>query len=272
MATGVSQMLYATPNVDTTIRLVPQDIRVPFAMRGPGEAPGTFALESAMDELAYALKLDPIELRLRNFAEVDPESGNHWSSNALRECYAQGAERFGWARRTPEPRSMRDGRWLVGWGMAAASFPTVGFPAQAQATLLADGTAVVKSATADLGTGQYTVMTQVAADALGLTPDRVRFELGDTTQPMAFVAGGSSGVRSVGPAVKLAGESVHQKVLELATKDEDSPLGGYGPELIGAEAGELFVRHDPTAAKATPRSWPATVSRSCPAMAASRWR
>jgi xanthine dehydrogenase YagR molybdenum-binding subunit len=246
IAPFVTKMLYACPNLETSIRLVRLDLGVPFAMRGPGEASGLFALESALDELAYKLGLDPIELRLKNFAETDPETGSPWTSNGLRECYAQGAERFGWARRTPQPRSMRDGRWLVGMGMATASYPTVGFPAQAKATIRADGSALVQSATADIGTGQYTVMTQVAAEALGLPPDRVTFELGDTTQPFAFVAGGSSGVRSVGPAVKLASETARQKVLDLATADEESPLGGYGPELVGAEAGELFVRHDPT--------------------------
>ena len=246
MAPSVTQMLYACPNVETKVSLVPMDLGIPFAMRGPGEAPGMFALESGLDELAEKLGLDPIELRLRNFAEVDPESGHPWSSNGLRECYAQGANRFGWARRNPEPRSMRDGRWLVGYGMATASYPTVGFPAQAKATIRADGSAVVQSATADLGTGQYTVMTQVASEALGVSPDRVTFELGDTRQPFAFVAGGSSGVRSVGPAVKMAAEAARTKVAELASGDEESPLGGYDVELIGAEDGELFVRHDPS--------------------------
>src|SRR5262249_48303162 len=158
-------------------------------------------------------------------------------------CYAQGAERFGWSRRNPEPRSMREGRWLVGWGMATASYPSVGAPAAASALIQADGRAVVRSGTADLGTGQYTVMTQVAADVLGLPPDRVVFELGDTEQPYAFVAGGSSGVRSVGPAVRLAVEAARAKVVELAMHDELSPLAGYGPEAIDVEGGELFLKH-----------------------------
>jgi xanthine dehydrogenase YagR molybdenum-binding subunit len=156
---------------------------------------------------------------------------------------------------------MRDGRWLVGWGMATASYPTHGFPAEATASIRADGRAVVRSATADLGTGQYTVMTQVAADALGLPPERVAFELGDTNLPFAFVAGGSSGARSVGPAVRLAVEAACASVLELASGDEDSPLAGYGPEAVGAEDGEFFLKHGQVSARATPRSSPATGSR-----------
>jgi xanthine dehydrogenase YagR molybdenum-binding subunit len=215
-------------------------------MRAPSESTGSFALESSMDELAYELGMDPIELRLRNYADVDPESGKPWSSKALRDCYARGAERFGWARRNPEPGSMRDGRSLVGVGMATAYYPSVGMPAQASATIQAGGRAVVRSATADLGTGQYTVMTQVAADALGLPPERIRFELGDTNLPPTLLVGGSSGVRSVGPAVRAASEAAVAKVAELAFGDEDSPLAGYGPEAVGVEDGELFLRHDPT--------------------------
>jgi xanthine dehydrogenase YagR molybdenum-binding subunit len=147
---------------------------------------------------------------------------------------------------------MRDGRWLVGWGMATASFPTAGLPAEATATIRADSSAgsgqacaVVRSGTADLGTGQYTVMTQVASDPLGLPHERVSFELGDTNLPFASVAGGSSSVRSVGPAVRIAAESARAKLLQLAAGDEDSPLAGYGPEAVGAENGELFLKHAP---------------------------
>jgi xanthine dehydrogenase YagR molybdenum-binding subunit len=211
----------------------------------PALAPSSFALESALDELAYELQMDPIELRLCNYAEGDPGSGKPWSSKALRDCYTRAAERFGWAQRNPEPRSMRDGRWLVGLGMATASYPTYGFPAQARATIRADGSALVQCATADIGTGQYTVMTQVAADTLGLPPAQVTFELGDTDLPFTLAAGGSAGVRSVGPAVRLAAEGARAKVLELAAGDEDSPLAGYGPDAVGAEDGELFLKHAP---------------------------
>jgi xanthine dehydrogenase YagR molybdenum-binding subunit len=140
---------------------------------------------------------------------------------------------------------MRDGHWLVGWGMATASYPTYGMAAEAKAVIRADGRAVVRSGTADLGTGQYTVMTQVASDALGLPPERVAFELGDTNLPFAFVAGGSSGARSVGPAVRQAAYAARANVLELAVGDEESPLAGYGSEAVGAEGGELFLKHAP---------------------------
>jgi xanthine dehydrogenase YagR molybdenum-binding subunit len=244
-APGVTELLYACPNLEASVKLVDLDMGVPSAMRAPGEAPGSFALESAMDELAHRLRMDPIELRLRNFAENDPESGRPWSSNGLRECYAEGAERFGWANRNPEPHSMRDGRFLVGIGMATASHPSYAFPATAKATIRADGTALVENGTSDLGTGQYTVMTQVAAETLGLSPDRVTFALGDTRQPFSFGAGGSSGVRSTGPAVRLAAEAVRAKVLDLAVQDEESPLAGYGPEAVDVEDGELFLKHAP---------------------------
>jgi xanthine dehydrogenase YagR molybdenum-binding subunit len=242
----VTKVLYACPNLETQVRLVRLDLGAPTFMRAPGEATGSFALESAMDELACELGMDPVELRLRNYAETDPESGNPWSSKGLRACYEQGVERFGWARRNPEPRSTRDGRWLVGMGMATASYPSTSFPAQAKASILANARAVVSSATADLGTGQYTAMTQVASDALGLPTEQVTFELGDTAQPFAYVAGGSSGVRSVGPAVRLAAEAARRRLIELATRDEDSPLAGYGAEAVGAQDGELFLRHDPS--------------------------
>ena len=163
-------MLYATPNQVTTHRVVKLDLGAPTFQRAPGEAPGTFALESAMDELATSLGMDPVELRLKNYAEVDPESGKPWSSKSLRECYRIGAERFGWARRSRSPGAMRDGSVLVGYGMASATYPSYRFPASASVRLTADGSgavrALVQTASHDLGTGTYTVMTQLAADAL----------------------------------------------------------------------------------------------------------
>jgi xanthine dehydrogenase YagR molybdenum-binding subunit len=176
-------MLYACPNLETQYDLVRLNVGSPTFMRAPGETTGTFALESAMDELAVALKMDPVALRLKNYAERDPEGGKPWSSKGLRECYASAAERFGWSRRNPAPRSTRDGRWLVGWGMATATYPARRSPAGAVARMLADGRASVRAGTQEIGCGTYTVMTQIAADALGLRPDQVRFELGDTTMP-----------------------------------------------------------------------------------------
>src|SRR5213592_2355623 len=166
------------------------NVHTPTYMRAPGEVSGIFALESAMDELAVALKVDPIDLRLRNEPERDEFKNLPFSSRSTRECYRVAAERFGWSRRNPQPRSMRDGRWLVGWGLATATFPGHRMPASALARLMSDGTVLVQSGTQDLGTGTYTVMTQIAADTLGLPVERVRFELGDTAMPRAPVSGG----------------------------------------------------------------------------------
>lgn len=202
---NVTRMLYATPNQVTTHRLVKLDLGAPTFQRAPGEAPGTFALESAMDELAVKLGMDPVALRLKNYAETNPETGRPWSSKSLRECYRIGAERFGWARRSATPGAMRDGDVLVGYGMASATYPSYRMPASASVRLTADaaGTvmALVQTASQDLGTGTYTVMTQLAADALGLPPAQVRFELGDSRLPPSPVSGGSMTAASTGSAV-----------------------------------------------------------------------
>ena len=203
-STQPTRALYACPNGATTQRLVKLDLGTPTFQRAPGESTGTLAIECAMDELAYRLGIDPLELRLRNYADVEPDTGRPWSSKKLRECYEQAAKRFGWARRDPQPRSMRDGSWLVGWGMATATYPAHRMPSKASATLLANGTVVVRSGTQDIGTGTYTVMTQVAADELAIPVDLVRFELGDTRLPKAPISGGSMTVSSVGPAVQAA--------------------------------------------------------------------
>src|SRR5438045_3565892 len=173
-------MLYSSANNAVTHRLVPLNAPLPTYMRAPGEASGSFALECAMDELAAALKMDPLELRLRNYAERDPEEDKPWSSKSLKQCYQAAADRFGWGKRSPEPRSMRDGHLLIGWGMASATYPMNRRPASARAQILEDGSAVVQTASHDLGTGAYTIMTQVAADALGIPFEQVRCELGDT--------------------------------------------------------------------------------------------
>src|SRR5262249_22799434 len=179
-------------------RVVRLDLNTPCDMRAPGAAWGLFALESAMDELAWKLRLDPLELRLKNYTETDPSSGKRFSSKELRECYKQGAERFRWSRRTPQPRSMRDGEALVGWGLATGVWDANQAPAGARAVLTADGKLVVSSATADIGTGTYTIMTQIAADTLGLPMQDVTFRLGDSSLPRAPVEGGSFTAATVG--------------------------------------------------------------------------
>jgi xanthine dehydrogenase YagR molybdenum-binding subunit len=197
--------------------------------------------------------MDPVELRLRNYAEKDPSTGKPWSSKRLRECYRAAAERFGWNRRAPEPRSMRDGDTLIGWGFATATYPAHSMPASALARLLPDGTVLVQSGSQDIGTGTYTVMTQVAAESLGVPVDEVRFELGDSAMPRAPVSGGSMTAASVGPAVQSACRALREKLIALASDDASSPLAGVARERIAIRDGELlFVddlkKHEPLAA------------------------
>ena len=224
----VPQVTYSCPHRRTSYRLVEMNTNTPTPMRGPGWATGLLAQEIAMDELAVALKLDPVELRLRNYAEHDPKKDLPWSSKALRECYRLGAERFGWNRRRPEPRSLRAGRDLVGLGMATAIYPASRYPTDASVTLFADGTAVARSATTDMGPGTYTSMAQVAADALGLPPGCVRFELGDSALPKAKEHGGSTTLASVGSAVRAACEALRTQLDDLARTqgvDASDPTG-----------------------------------------------
>src|SRR5438270_12530439 len=199
-----TRFLHSCPNVYTRHRLAPLNVHTPTYMRAPGEASGVYALESAMDELAVALNVDPVELRLRNEPQQDEFKKLPFSSRSTRECYRAAAERFGWGSGNPEPRSMRDGRWLIGWGMASATYPMNYAPASATARLLPDGTAEIMSAASDMGPGTWTSMTQVAADSLGLPIERVKFMLGDTRLPRAPVHGGSMTMASVGSAVQAA--------------------------------------------------------------------
>jgi xanthine dehydrogenase YagR molybdenum-binding subunit len=217
-----TRMLYAAPNIATSHRLVGVNQGLPTYMRAPGEASGMFALESAMDELAVALRIDPVELRLRNYAYTDPTEGKPFASKALRECYRRGAEAFGWPRRTPEPSSMRDGRVLIGWGMATSTYPTNRSPGAALVRLLPDGTALVQSGTQDIGTGTYTTMAQIAAEELGLDPARVRAELGDSRLPPAPVSGGSMTSASVLPAVQQAARRARLRLIALAAAQHES--------------------------------------------------
>jgi xanthine dehydrogenase YagR molybdenum-binding subunit len=211
-----SRFLYSCPNVYTRHRLAPMNVHTPTWMRAPGEVSGNFALECAMDELAAALAIDPVELRLRNEPAIDEFMKLPFSSRSTRECYRIGAERFGWNRRNPKPRSMRDGRWLIGWGMATANYPMNFAPASARARLLPDGTAEVTSAASDMGPGTWTSMTQVAADTLGLPIERVKFTLGDSRLPKTPPHGGSMTMASVGSAVQAACRKAREDALARA--------------------------------------------------------
>ncbi|HET6545988.1 MAG TPA: xanthine dehydrogenase family protein molybdopterin-binding subunit [Rhodanobacteraceae bacterium] len=241
-----SRMLYDCPNGRTSHRLVRLNVGTPTYQRAPGEATGTTALEIAMDELACKLDMDPLALRLQNYADAEPVDHRPFSEKALRQCYHDGARRFGWAGRNPKPRSMRDGRWLVGWGMATATYPALRSKAAARARIQADGSALVAAGTQDIGTGTYTIMTQVAADALGLPVDKVRFELGDTDLPPTPVSGGSQTAASVAPAVQAACRAARERLVALALADVESPLHGVAGADIETAGGWLAERANPS--------------------------
>lgn len=243
--TASPKFMYTSPNMRSTYRVVPLDVNLPTFMRGPGATTGTFALESAMDDLAHRLGLDPIELRLRNEPDHDQTDGLPFSTRRLPECLRIGAESFGWTRRNPEPRSTPDGRWLVGMGVAAAGYHTSRSPSDALARLNADGTVDVQTATSDMGPGTYTSMTQVAADALGLPMRRVRFALGDSDYPNAPSHSGSRTMASVGSAVFVTGNMLRDKAVRLAVTDPGSPLNGTAPRDVSVVDGRMFVTTQP---------------------------
>jgi xanthine dehydrogenase YagR molybdenum-binding subunit len=214
-------------------------------MRAPGAASGSAVLEAAMDEAAEACGMDPLEFRLTNYAETEPGTGRPFSSKALRECYTEGAKRFGWSGRPLEPRRMRDENgFLVGWGMGTAFFHCPHFPAEARATLRADGTALVETAGADMGQGAWTALAQIGAEALGLDPDRVEIHSGLSSLPDGGVAGGSAHTASAGLALHNAGEDAIAKLAELATADHASPLFGAGNIGVVARGGRLYLVDD----------------------------
>jgi xanthine dehydrogenase YagR molybdenum-binding subunit len=235
-----SGMLYQCDNVALNYRLVPLDVYTPLDMRAPGAASGVIALESAMDELACAAGIDPLDLRRINFAGSNGNEGKPYSSKELLACYDQGAERFGWHKRNPTPRSMREGRQLIGWGMAGGVWEAMQMKASAKAQLDAQGKLTVSSATTDIGTGTYTVMTQIAADAAGVMPDDVTFVLGDSSLPTAPLQGGSFTVSSVGPAVRQACSILRTQVLEIARRNHPE-LAAVPVEQIGFGDGFLHI-------------------------------
>ncbi len=219
-ASDISHTLYASPAIATSHEAVRLDTGTPMFMRAPGEATGSIALESAIDEMAQACGMDPLAFRLTNYAEVEPISGKPFSSKALRECYAQGAERFGWARRPLAPRQMRDeAGLLVGWGMGTAVFPALMFQANARAVIRNDGTGVVETGAHDMGQGAWTALAQIAADGLGLDIDQVEFRSGTSDLPDAGIAGGSAHTATAGMAIHGAGADVIAKLADLATGD-----------------------------------------------------
>ncbi|AUX75849.1 xanthine dehydrogenase family protein molybdopterin-binding subunit [Sinorhizobium fredii] len=244
--TSASGYMYSCRNVRTRYRLQQLDISTPNHMRGPGEASGIFALECALDELSYSLGLDPIELRRRNEPEIDESENKPFSSRSLMKCYDLAAGHFGWSRRTPEPRSMRDGRLLIGMGVASATYPAYHAPSSARVRLLPDGTAEVAVAASDMGPGTYTSMTQVAAETLGLPVEQVRFSLGRSDYPPAPSHGGSWTMASVGSAIRAACIAVQEKAAQQAVADQRLPVFGAALDAIEWTGGRLRRRGDPS--------------------------
>ncbi len=223
----------------------PINVASPTFMRAPGECPGVFALECALDELSYLLGMDPLELRLANYAEKHPIKEVPFSSKHLKEAYQIGAEKFGWSRRNAQKAQMRDGDLQVGWGMATATYPAHKMQAAAKATLFSDGRAVVQCATHDLGTGAYTAFTQISSEQLGVPFEKVTFELGKSDYPFGPVAGGSNSTGTVGTAIHAVAALLHQALAELAVKDVKSPLHEAKVEDIAmVEPGRIGLKND----------------------------
>lgn len=241
-----SGQLYACSDIKLGYQVVANDRFTPLDMRAPGAAHGVHAMEVAMDELAYELKMDPLALRLKNYTEISPIEDKPFSSKELRECYRQGAERFGWDKRPLEPRSMQDGDELVGWGMATGIWDALVMVARVSAVMHSNGRLVVSSAATDIGTGTYTVMSMIAAEAMGLPMELVTFQLGDSTLPMAPIEGGSSHVATVGSGVFGACEKLKKSLLKMAVKMPDSPLAKARMRDVEFGDGAVFLKTDPS--------------------------
>jgi xanthine dehydrogenase YagR molybdenum-binding subunit len=241
-ATSATNYMVSCPNVRTRYRLAPLDTSTPTYMRGPGESTNLFALESALDELSYKLGIDPIELRRKNEPTIDEDSQKPFSSRSLMQCYTQGAERFGWARRDPTPYTMRDGRMLIGLGVASATYPVFYAPANARARLLPGGVVEVEAAASDMGPGTYTSMTQVAAETLGLPVGQVRFRLGYSVYPATPPHGGSMTMASVGSAVRAACLELRRLAEAATVADSRSPIFKASLERVEWKQDRLFSR------------------------------
>jgi len=240
-----SNIVYPAKNTKLEYQLLPLDVSSPLDMRAPGGSTASHAIESTMDALAYKLNIDPVQFRLINYADIDVSEDRPFSSKELRQCYIQGAERFGWSQRNPEPRSMRRGNKLVGYGMATGFWEAMTIPARAEAILTKEGKLRVSSAVTDIGTGTLTVMTQIAADELGLPMEDVQFCYGDSKMPFAPIQGGSFTVSTVGSAVKSAGKALRKKILKKAKEMDNSPLKNAEDSDVVFERGGISLKSNP---------------------------
>jgi xanthine dehydrogenase YagR molybdenum-binding subunit len=243
-STGV---LYDCPSIVVEETLFTVNVATPTFMRAPGECPGTYALECAMDELAAELKMDPLQLRVINHSDTHPVTGKPYSAKHLKDAYELGAEKFGWAQRSAEPGSMKKDGLLIGWGVATATYPAYKMAADAHIRLNADGSVHVQCAAHDIGTGAYTVLTQIAAEAVGVPVEKVTFELGNSDLPFGPVAGGSNTTATVGSAVYDAARALHLNLAKVATADSQSPLHGFKPSKVTLTIeGHLTAEEDPS--------------------------
>jgi xanthine dehydrogenase YagR molybdenum-binding subunit len=242
--TGWSGLLYKSENAKYTHKLARLDLPTSCDMRAPSAATAVFALECAMDELALALKLDPLELRVRCYSDRDQHSDRPFSSKSLRDCYRQGAEAFGWNKRSPKPRSMREGAELVGWGMATGIWEALQVPITVRIVLTGNGHAEVSCATSDIGTGTYTIMAQVAADMLGLPLDSITVRLGDSSLPQSPVEGGSWIASSVSNGIATTSDAIREELLGLAKQMPNSPLALATPAEVVLSDGQLVSKRD----------------------------
>lgn len=242
---GVSAKLYSCDNVVTETKVVALDINQPIWMRAPGDCPGTYAVESAMDELAHELKMDPLAIRVLNYAEKDESDDLPWSSKSLKECYDAGSKLFEWDKRKLEPRSMKQNGKLIGWGMSSAMHGAYRMAAGAKLVLKDDGSTVISSGTQDIGTGTYTIMTQIAADALGLPLEKVRFELGDTSMPEAPLSGGSMTAATAGSAVHGICQTAVDKIKEFLLSEKGTIFSGAKSEDLRAQNEGIYLISEP---------------------------
>lgn len=246
---NASRSLYNTPNVNTSYKVHPLDLSQPTWMRGPGETTGAFALESAMDEMAFALKMDPVEFRLINYAETDLEENKPYSSKFLKEAYQLGADKIKWKERNPEPRSMKDGEWMIGYGMGNGIFSAWRGSAKVGAKLLPDGTLILQSGVTDMGPGTATAMTKLASDTLGLSHHNITFEMGDTNLPPGPFQGGSGTTSTLGTAVFNVCENLKKKLAELVKENSifhTEIIHAVKPEDLIFENGYMMLKTDKT--------------------------
>ncbi|MGV3539461.1 MAG: xanthine dehydrogenase family protein molybdopterin-binding subunit [Rufibacter sp.] len=240
-----TRMMYTSPNVTTRYRILPLDVSTPIWMRGPGEATGAFALESALDEMAHVLKMDPLEFRLKNYTDMDPERNLPWSTKYLKDAMEMGAKRIGWNKRQLQPSSLRNGDWFVGYGMGVGTFGAHRGRATVRAILYPDGKVVMQCATTDIGPGTGTAMVQIAADNLGVAPEKISFELGSSLFPPSPSQGGSATVASVGSAVRAASIALKQKLASMAAGNAESNFRNAKYEDLTFKDGQVSLTSSP---------------------------